>query len=146
MSRPAPSGATLTIPTGASSGVTAFEAACERRDFVLLQQALEGMPVSQAVTHLATLFPAHTVRWYKRYYPHLMALTPDDFAKALDYADPTGDTAVKNVLTAWQLRAIADRFGQQLRDADHERRLDRTLCRAEESRDEHDHNTPEREQ
>ena len=135
MSRPAPSGATLTIPTGASSGVTAFEAACERRDFVLLQQALEGMPVSQAVTHLATLFPAHTVRWYKRYYPHLMALTPDDFAKALDYADPTGDTAVKNVLTAWQLR-----------DADHERRLDRTLCRAEESRDEHDHNTPEREQ
>ena len=136
MSRPAPSGATLTIPTGASSGVTAFEAACERRDFVLLQQALEGMPVSQAVTHLATLFPAHTVRWYKRYYPHLMALTPDDFAKALDYADPTGDTAVKNVLTAWQLRA----------NADHERRLDRTLCRAEESRDEHDHNTPEREQ
>ena len=135
MSRPAPSGATLTIPTGASSGVTAFEAACERRDFVLLQQALEGMPVSQAVTHLATLFPAHTVRWYKRYYPHLMALTPDDFAKALPYADPTGDTAVKNVLTAWQLR-----------DADHERRLDRTLCRAEESRDEHDHNTPEREQ
>ena len=45
-----------------------------------------------------------------------------------------------------ELRAIADRFGQQLRDADHERRLDRTLCRAEESRDEHDHNTPEREQ
>jgi len=44
-----------------------------------------------------------------------------------------------------ELRAIADRLGQQLRDADHERRLDRTLCRAEESRDEHDHNTPERE-
>ena len=44
-----------------------------------------------------------------------------------------------------ELRAIANRFGQQLRHADHERRLDRTLCRAEESRDEHDRNRPERE-
>ncbi len=98
MSTPAPHGAPSTQPTGASSGVTAFEAACERRDYALLQQALGGLPVSQAVTHLHRLFPQNSVRWYKRYYPHLMALDPADFSRLLSYSDPTGDHAVARLL------------------------------------------------
>ena len=98
MSTPAPHGAPPTQPTGASSGVTAFEAACSRRDFALLQQALDGLPVSQAVTHLHHLFPQNSVRWYKRYYPHLMALSPDDFWRAL-HADPTATSAIRKALS-----------------------------------------------
>lgn len=99
MTAPAPHGAHSITPTGASSGVTAFEAACARRDYGLLQEALNGMPVSRAVIHLHTLFPANSVRWYKRYYPHLMALSPADFERAL-HADPTANAAIRRVLAA----------------------------------------------
>lgn len=76
----------------------AFEEACARRDFGLLQDALADMPKKQAVDHLCNLFPQRTHRWFVRNFPRLMALTPDDFGWELGYADPTGKAATDHVL------------------------------------------------
>ena len=46
---------------------------------------------------------------------------------------------------AQDLCEIADEHAARLRREADERRLDLSLCRAQEGRDEHDHNTPERE-
>ena len=83
---------------GPRSGSAAFDAACARRDYALLQDAICDMPKRDAVQHLAALFPARTERWFARNLPRLMALTPDDFARTIDHADPTGDTAVRRVM------------------------------------------------
>ena len=97
MSTPAPHGATSALP-GPRSGNAAFVAACARRDFALLQQAVGDMSKRDAVEHLAYLFPHRSERWFGRNLSTLMALDPADFSRLLGYADPTGDTAVAHIL------------------------------------------------
>lgn len=75
-----------------------FQAACERRDYVLLQAALADMTKRDAVDHLASLFPHKAREWFRRNLSALMALAPEELARFLDYADPTGDTATANVM------------------------------------------------
>lgn len=98
MSNPAPHGAPQMIP-GPRSGNPAFDAACARRDYGLLQSAVADMPKRDAVEHLAAIFPAHTQRWFSRRFADLMALTPADFERAL-HADPTANAAIRSVMRA----------------------------------------------
>ena len=88
---------TLNTPAGPESADAEFKAACERRDFVLLQDALGGMTKREACEHLAALFPHRTPRWFTRNYWALVNLTPDDLERVLLYADPTGEAAVANI-------------------------------------------------
>ena len=97
MSTPAPRGAHSTDP-GPRSGNAAFVAACARRDFALLQQAVSDMSKRDAVEHLAYLFPHRSERWFGRNLSALMALDPADFSRLLSYSDPTGDHAVARIL------------------------------------------------
>lgn len=85
---------------GPRSGNASFDAACDRRDYGLLQSAVATMTKRDAVEHMAFLFPQRTRRWFSRNFAALMALTPDSFGRALEYADPTGETAVANILRA----------------------------------------------
>ena len=98
MSTPAPHGATPTTLPGPRSGNAAFVAACARRDFALLQQAVSDMSKRDAVEHLAYLFPHRSERWFGRNLSALMALDPADFSRLLGYSDPTGDHAVARIL------------------------------------------------
>ena len=82
--------------TGPRSG-DAFTAACQRRDFASLQDAIRNLSKRDAVDHLLSLFPHRTRSWMERYLPHLMALDPDTFW-SLAYPDPTGEGAVWNVM------------------------------------------------
>ncbi|MDO5533202.1 MAG: hypothetical protein Q4F65_00935 [Propionibacteriaceae bacterium] len=91
-------GPTLNTPPGRASGDAEFLAACERRDYALLQAALLGMTTREAVDHLACLFPHRTRRWFLRHLHTIRTMTADDFARFLDYADPTGETATARVL------------------------------------------------
>ena len=84
-------------PAGPRSADAEFLAACERRDYALLQDALRGMTKRDAVEHLTHLFPHKARKWFNRHLGALMALTADDLAFVLDYADPTGDTAAANI-------------------------------------------------
>lgn len=72
-------------------------AACERRAYVLLQEALADMTTREAVAHLADMFPNRSARWFRRNLHALRNLPTDGLARALDYADPTGDTAAANI-------------------------------------------------
>ena len=82
--------------TGPRSG-DAFTAACQRRDFASLQDAIRDLSKRDAVDHLHSLFPQHTRSWMERNLPYLMALDPDDFW-GIAYPDPTGEDAVWNVM------------------------------------------------
>ena len=91
-------GLTQQTPTDPRSE-DSFEEACARRDFGLLQEAIRGMTKRDAVDHLHSLFPHKTREWLRRKFPYLMAMEPDDFRRALGYADPTGEDAVRHVMT-----------------------------------------------
>lgn len=95
MSRSAPTGAPQVDSTDLRSG-KAFKAACDRRDFVSLQEALRVMPKREAVDHLCWLFPDKAREWLRRKFPYLMAMDPDTFWR-LAYSDPTGEAAARNV-------------------------------------------------
>ena len=77
-----------------------FLAACERRDYVLLQAALADMTKRDAVDHLVSLFPHKAREWFRRNLSALTALAPEELARFLDYADPTGETATNRALRA----------------------------------------------
>ncbi len=91
---------TLQTPPGRASGDAEFKAACERRDYVLLQEALEGMDTRDAVEHLASLFPHRTHRWFLRHLHAIRTLSADALAYFLTYTDPTGEEATTNLLRA----------------------------------------------
>lgn len=99
MTRPAPTGAPNHLP-GPRSGNASFDEACARRDYGLLQAAVADMGKREAVEHLAFLFPHRTPRWFSRNFADLMSLTPEDFGRLIQYADPTGDTAVARAMAA----------------------------------------------
>ena len=85
---------------GPRSGNASFVAACDRRDYGLLQSAVATMTKRDAVEHMAFLFPHRTRRWFSRHFAALMTMTPDDFGRILQYADPTGDAAVARAMAA----------------------------------------------
>src|SRR5690606_27586369 len=87
---------TLAPLTGPRSG-DAFAAACARRDFASLQDAIRDLSKRDAVDHLHALFPHRTRSWMERNLPYLMALDPDAFWR-LTHPDPTGEDAVRNVM------------------------------------------------
>ena len=87
----------IQTPADPRSADAEFKAACERRDFALLQDALAGMTKREAVDHLTALFPHRSRSWHFRNFHALVALTPDDMERVLLYADPTGETAVANI-------------------------------------------------
>lgn len=96
----------LHTPPGSTSGDAEFLAACERRDYVLLQDALAGMTTREAVEHLAALFPHRTPRWFARNLYAIRNLDADQLGRFLGYADPTGDTATERVYRE-RMRAAA---------------------------------------
>ena len=83
------------LPPDPRSGV-AFQEACARRDYGLLQDALRDMSKRDAVDHLADIFPHRTRTWHHRNFGALMALDPDRFWRLM-HPDPTGDTAAHNI-------------------------------------------------
>lgn len=95
MTWPAPTGAPQHIP-GPRSGNADFDAACARRDFSLLQDAVRLMSKRDATEHLSYLFPAHSCRWFSRNFERLMELSPADFERAL-HADPTANRAIRHL-------------------------------------------------
>ena len=95
MTRPTPQGAPQYLP-GPRSGNADFDAACARRDFGLLQDAVRVMSKRDAVEHLAFLFPAHSYRWFSRNFARLMQLSSADFEQAL-HADPTANRAIRHL-------------------------------------------------
>ena len=82
------------LPPDPRSGV-AFQQACARWDYALLQDALAPMTKRDAVDHLAALFPHRTRSWHHRNFERLMSLTPDQLGRVLTYADPTGEAAAR---------------------------------------------------
>ena len=87
----------IQAPPGRASGDAEFMAACERRAYVLLQEALAGMTTGEAVAHLADLFPDRSARWFRRNLHALRSLPPDGLGRVLTYADPTGETATRHL-------------------------------------------------
>ena len=85
------------LPPDPRSGEAAFEEACARWDYALLQEALAPMSKRDAVDHLAGLFPHRTRSWHRRNFERLMHLTPDQLGRVLTYADPTGETATRHI-------------------------------------------------
>lgn len=96
MTEPALRGASNT-PAGSVSADAEFKAACDRRDYALLQDAIAGMSTRDAVDHLAAIFPHRTRRWFHRNLEALLALDADSFGRLLAYADPTGDAAANRI-------------------------------------------------
>lgn len=91
-----PGHAPATAPlTGPRSG-DAFDAACRRRDYAALQDAIRDLSKRDAVDHLHRLFPHRSRSWLERNLSYLMGLAPDHFWR-LAYADPTGEAAVRRV-------------------------------------------------
>lgn len=93
MSAPPGAVATLTPLTGPRSG-DAFDAACRRRDYAALQDAIRHLSKRDAVDHLHGLFPQHSRSWMERHLTYLMNIAPDHFWR-LAYSDPTGDAVVR---------------------------------------------------
>lgn len=100
MSTPAPHGAPQTHPTSPREEDPAYRDAVARQDYGLLQDAVRSLTKRDAVEHIATLFPHLSTWWVRRHFAALMAMSPDDFGRVLQYADPTGDTAVTNAMAA----------------------------------------------
>ena len=59
-----------------------------------------------AVEIMHSHYPYKSKQWIHRNFHMLMALSPDDLARVLQYQDPTGERAVRNVL-AQQAEAVA---------------------------------------
>ena len=93
---PRPTTPTSNNLPGSASGSPEFQSACARRDYGLLQEAIADLTTRDAVDHLAELFPHRSRRWFHRNYRTLMDLPPDLFWRAM-HADPTGDTAARNI-------------------------------------------------
>lgn len=57
----------------------------------------ENPPTIQAV--ILSYYPSLSVNFVKRQMTRILALSPDDLARVIGYPDPTGEKAVRNVLT-----------------------------------------------
>ena len=99
MTAPALRGASNTPPSPREED-PAYRDAVARQDYGLLQDAVRDLTKKDAVEHIAALFPHLSVWWVRRHFAALMTMTPDDFGRILQYADPTGDAAVARAMAA----------------------------------------------
>ena len=51
-----------------------------------------------AVEHMAEHYPHLSPNWINKHLGRLLALDPWELARVIGYPDPTGETAVKNVM------------------------------------------------
>ena len=59
---------------------------------------LNDLTKKEAVDYLQTVAPHKARKWLCRNLPHIMALDPLGLERVLTYSDPTGETAVRNVM------------------------------------------------
>ena len=99
MTAPALRGASNTPPSPREED-PAYRDAVARQDYGLLQDAVRDLTKKDAVEHITALFPHLSVWWVRRHFAALMTMSPDDFGRILQYADPTGDAAVARAMAA----------------------------------------------
>lgn len=75
-----------------------FQAACERRDYALLQDAVAHMTKRDAVDYLHEMFPHQARAWFVRNLTYLMQLDPLGLSRILTFSNPTADKAIRNVM------------------------------------------------
>ena len=75
-----------------------FQAACERRDYALIQDAVANMTKKEAVDYLHELFPHQARAWFGRNLSYLMQLDPLGLSRILTFSNPTADKAIRNVM------------------------------------------------
>lgn len=75
------------------------------REIADIQDECREVSKKTAVDILVANFPHLSRAFIVRRFGHLMALSPDDLARVLQYQDPTGERAVRNIMDADAARA-----------------------------------------
>ena len=65
-----------------------------------IQDECRSESMETATNILSAHFPHKTVKFFKRNLDLVLAISPDDFARVIGYSDPTGEEAVRNVMSA----------------------------------------------